>query len=408
MTDFEDRLSPTVRAIPPSGIRRFFDLAATTQGVISLGVGEPDFVTPWRVRDACVDALERGYTSYTSNRGLPALRRAVARYLEDRFRVSYNPDTEVLVTVGASEGIDAALRAILSPGDEVLIPEPSYVSYGPCVQLAGGTPVYVPTRAEDQFKLKASTIERFITPRTKALLLSYPNNPTGATLGERDLEQIRAMVLKHDLLVISDEIYAELSYVLPHTSFPSLPGVRERTMLLTGMSKAYAMTGWRVGFATGPKAWIDAMVKIHQYTILCAPIMSQMAAVEALTKASRERDEMVAQYEERRRLVVSAFRRMGLSCHEPEGAFYAFPSVKETGLDDEVFAEELLKREKVAVVPGRVFGPGGVGHIRCSYATGVDQLLEAFERMERFLEKLDDIRAEREGRAPSSLGGARR
>lgn len=374
------------------------------EGVISLGVGEPDFVTPWRFRDACVDALERGFTTYTSNRGLPALRKAVAGYLENRFGVSYHPDREVLVTVGASEGIDVALRAVLAPGDEVLIPEPCYVSYGPCVQLAGGVPVYVPTRGEDRFKLKASAIEKAITPKTKVLLLSYPNNPTGATLSREDLEQIRTVVLRHDLLVITDEIYAELSYVMPHCSFSSLPDMRERTMLLTGMSKAYAMTGWRVGFACGPQEWIDAMVKIHQYTILCAPIMSQMAAVEALTKGARERDQMIAQYEERRRLVVSAFRQMGLSCHEPEGAFYAFPSIASTGIPDDVFAEELLKRAKVAVVPGRVFGPGGAGYIRCSYATGVDQLLTAFERMQRFLEHLDEIKSQTEQATPSSLG----
>ncbi|MDI3327626.1 MAG: aminotransferase class I/II-fold pyridoxal phosphate-dependent enzyme [Alicyclobacillaceae bacterium] len=407
MKSIRDRLSPVVRAIPPSGIRRFFDLAAGTEGVISLGVGEPDFVTPWRFRDACVDALERGYTTYTSNRGLPALRRAVSDYLERRFGVSYHPDTEILVTVGASEGIDVALRAVLSPGDEVLIPEPCYVSYGPCVQLAGGVPVYVPTRAEDRFKLRADTLERFITPKTKVLLLSYPNNPTGATLTRQDLEQIRSIVLKHDLLVITDEIYAELSYVTPHCSFASLPNMRDRTVLLTGMSKAYAMTGWRVGFACGPKDWISAMVKIHQYTILCAPIMSQMAAVEALTKGDRERDHMVSVYEERRRLVVSAFRQMGLSCHEPEGAFYAFPSIRSTGIPDDVFAEELLKRAKVAVVPGRVFGPGGEGHIRCSYATSVDQLLTAFERIQSFLDRLDEVREHRLARVESGQIGNR-
>lgn len=387
MKTLYNRLSPAVRCLPPSGIRRFFELASQMDDVISLGVGEPDFVTPWHVREACYHSLEQGYTSYTSNHGIPALREAIAVYLQD-FQLHYDPLQELLVTVGASEAIDIALRTLVTVGDEVLIPEPAYVSYRPGVALAGGLPVGVPTKAEDDFRLKPDVLASRITPKTKAVILCYPSNPTGAVMSEQDLAAIAKVILDHDLFVISDEIYAELTYSGKHASIAAFPGMKERTILISGMSKAFAMTGWRIGYAAAPVEILDAMVKIHQYTMLCAPVMGQMAAIEALTHGQMEKAKMVAQYDQRRRLIVKGLRDLGLSCHEPKGAFYAFPDIRSTGLSSEQFAEGLLQQERVAVVPGSVFGEGGEGFVRCSYATSIDQIERALERMGRYLSSL--------------------
>lgn len=381
------RISPVVRDLPPSGIRRFFDLANRMDDVISLGVGEPDFVTPWHIREACVYALERGYTSYTSNRGLPELRQAIAEYLTG-FDLHYDPERELLVTIGGSEAIDICLRAIITPGDEVLLPEPAYVSYRPCAVLAGARPVAVPTRAEDGFRLTSEQLARAVTPRTKALILCYPNNPTGAVMDGADLAAVAKVVEDHDLLVISDEIYAELTYGRRHVSIASLPGMRDRTVLVSGMSKAFAMTGWRIGYAAAPPDIMDAMLKIHQYTILCAPVMGQLAALEALRNGRAEKERMVERYDQRRRLIVQGLNDLGLRCHEPKGAFYAFPDIRSTGLSSEEFAERLLQEARVAVVPGNVFGEAGEGFVRCSYATSMDQIQRALERMERFVRSL--------------------
>ncbi|MFC4769867.1 aminotransferase class I/II-fold pyridoxal phosphate-dependent enzyme [Effusibacillus consociatus] len=386
MNPLYDRLSPVVKSIPPSGIRRFFDLANQMEDVISLGVGEPDFVTPWHVREACFYSLERGFTTYTSNKGLPELRSAIADYLHG-FNLNYHPE-EVVVTVGGSEAIDIALRTLLVPGDEVLIPEPAYVSYNPCTILAGGTPVGVPTYAEDEFRLTADSLRAKITPRSKVLILCYPSNPTGAIMSETDLKAIAEVVIEHDLFVLSDEIYAELTYEGTHCSIASLPGMKERTVLISGMSKAFAMTGWRIGYAVAPQEILNVMLKIHQYTILCAPIMGQMAALEALRNGRAEKEKMVERYNQRRRLIVKGFREMGLACHEPKGAFYAFPDIRSTGLTSEEFAEGLLNHSRVAVVPGNVFGDGGEGFVRCSYATSVEQIQKALERIDDFLQTL--------------------
>ncbi|MEW8959615.1 aminotransferase class I/II-fold pyridoxal phosphate-dependent enzyme [Neomoorella humiferrea] len=383
--DAQRYINPVVKNLPPSGIRRFFDLVANTPGVISLGVGEPDFVTPWHIREACVRSLERGYTMYTSNYGLPELRRAIADYLEERFALNYDPQKQIMVTIGASEAVDLALRALISPGDEVLIPEPCYVSYKPITHMAGGIPVTVPTTMKDEFQLTASLLEKYITPRTKILILCFPNNPTGAVLKDCEMEAIAALVKKYNLLVISDEIYAELRYDGPPRSFAAIPGMQERTILVSGFSKAFAMTGWRVGYIAAHPDFLAAMVKIHQYTILCAPVMGQMAALEALRNGRQDVERMVAEYDRRRRLVVSRLREMGLECFEPRGAFYVFPSIKVTGMTSTEFAEALLKEEKVAVVPGTAFGNGGEGFIRCSYATSLAELTEAMNRMERFV-----------------------
>lgn len=378
-------ISPVVKSLQPSGIRRFFDLVANTKGVISLGVGEPDFITPWHIREACVKALERGYTMYTSNFGMPELRRAIAAYLEERFGLSYNPEKEILITIGASEAVDLALRTIINPGDEVLIPEPCYVSYKPLTLLCGGVPVEVPTSRARDFMLSASDLEKHITPKTKALILCYPNNPTGAVLGREDMLAIARIVEKYNLLVLADEIYAELRYDGPPLSFASLPGMQERTILISGFSKAFAMTGWRIGYVAAHPDFLAAMVKIHQYTILCAPIMSQMAALEALRHGRQDVASMVEQYDQRRRFVVSRLREMGLDCFEPRGAFYVFPSIMVTGLSSEEFAARLLQEERVAVVPGNAFGPSGEGFIRCSYAASLAELAEAMNRLERFV-----------------------
>ncbi|XID93250.1 aminotransferase class I/II-fold pyridoxal phosphate-dependent enzyme [Paenibacillaceae bacterium WGS1546] len=385
-------LASHARAIPPSGIRRFFDLvsASKDKDVITLGVGEPDFVTPWRVRDAAVYSLEKGKTQYTPNAGMPELREAIAQYLQQQFQLTYDPAKEMVVTVGGSEGIDLALRALIEPGDEILIPEPCYISYSPITSLGGGVPVGIETFAEDQFKLTADNLRAAITPRSKILVLCYPSNPTGAIMTYEEMLPIAQVVEEHDLIVISDEIYAELTFNGKHASFASLPGMKDRTILVSGFSKAFAMTGWRMGYACGHPDLISAMLKIHQYTIMCAPTMGQVAALEALTKEGlEEKNRMMESYNQRRRLVVQGFRDMGLECHEPQGAFYAFPSIRSTGLTSEQFAERLLLEGKVAAVPGHVFGKGGEGFLRCCYATSVAQLTEALERFHRFLRTLE-------------------
>lgn len=381
-------VNQTVQTMPPSGIRRFFDLVAEMTGVVSLGVGEPDFVTPWHIREACVYSLEKGYTMYTSNWGLLELRQAVADDLRYDFGIDYNPRNQILITVGVSEALDLVMRAVLEPGDEVIIAEPCYVSYQPCAIMAGGVPVVVPTRVEDGFKLKAEDIEKHITEKSKLLLLCYPNNPTGAILDRETAEGIAELAKKHDLLVISDEIYGHLTYEGNHVCMAALPGMFERTITLNGFSKAYAMTGWRLGYAAGPPDIIAAMTKIHQYTMLCAPITAQKAAIEALKNGHKERGKMVDQYNQRRRLIVDGLNRIGLTCREPQGAFYAFPSIKSTGMTSETFCEQLLREEKVAVVPGTAFGPSGEGFIRCSYASSIDNIKEALTRMERFLKRV--------------------
>jgi len=381
-------LNPVIAACPPSGIRRFFDIAASMDDVISLGVGEPDFVTPWRIREAGIFALENGFTTYTSNAGLLELREAICADLDSRYAVSYHPARECLITAGVSEGLDLALRVLLEPGDEVLIPEPCYVAYAPCVTFAGGTPVTVPTDGADGFRLHVDRIAAAVTPRTKAVLISSPANPTGAVQLREDLAALVELAVQHDLYLISDEIYERLSYLSPHTCLAGLPGARDRTVLLGGFSKAHAMTGWRVGYLCAPPAISELAGRIHQYTMLCAAHVSQMAALEALRAGESDVAEMVADYDRRRRLFVKGLCEIGLECPEPGGAFYAFPSIANTGLDSQEFAEQLLQSERVAVVPGDVFGPSGEGHIRCCYATALPLLEEALERMDRFLRKI--------------------
>ncbi|MEW6572798.1 MAG: aminotransferase class I/II-fold pyridoxal phosphate-dependent enzyme [Bacillota bacterium] len=388
MNSWDEYVNPVVRDLPPSGIRRFFDLAAEMKGVISLGVGEPDFVTPWRIREASIYAIEKGYTMYTSNSGLKELREEISRYLNRAFQLRYDPEKEILITVGVSEALDLALRALVAAGDEVLIPEPTYVSYIPCTVMAGGVPVPLRTSMDNSFRITADQVEQAITPRSKVLLLAYPNNPTGAVLPRAELEDIAAVAKEHDLVVISDEIYAQLTYDGEHISIARLPEMRERSLVLQGFSKAFAMTGWRLGYAAGNEAFIGAMTKIHQYTMLCAPITAQMAAIEALKNGLQEMRQMVRQYNYRRRLVINAFKEMGLPCFEPGGAFYAFPSIRETALSSEEFCQRLLVEERVAVVPGTAFGPSGEGFIRCSYAASVANLTEAFKRMAAFLQRL--------------------
>ena len=379
------RIAENVRNMPPSGIRQFFDLAQTLEGVISLGVGEPDFVTPWHVREASIAALERGYTSYTSNSGLLELRKEISRYLFERFAVDVDPEREVLVTVGASEGIDLVIRAITNPGDEILVVEPCFVSYDPIIRMAGGVPVKIRTTKETGFTLTPDHIRQNVTHKTKAIIFSYPNNPTGAVMSRKQFMDIANVVRELDLLAVSDEIYAELNYTGHPVSFASLPGMRERTVLLSGFSKAFAMTGWRIGYATGPEDVIQAMTKIHQYTMLCAPINAQMAAIEALRNGFDEMQRMIESYRQRRNFVIHALRAAGLDCHKPAGAFYAFPNIESTGMTSSEFAEKLIMEEKVAVVPGHVFGESGEGHVRCSYATSIDNLREAMARIARFV-----------------------
>ena len=380
-------LNSIVTEMPPSGIRRFFDLVSTMKDVISLGVGEPDFVTPWTVRESGIFSLEQGQTMYTSNAGLLQLRQELSRYMNKSLGLDYDPSAEILITVGASEAVDLVMRALLGPQDVVLIPDPSYVSYGPCATLAGAKVHYVPTRASEDFRLRVKDLEEAYTPEAKLLVLSYPNNPTGAIMTREDLLPIAKFAEEHDLLVLSDEIYSDLTYAGTHTAFASLPRMHNRTLHLSGFSKAYAMTGWRIGYVAGHPDLIQGMTKIHQYTILCAPITAQYAALEALTSADQAKHEMVNTYNQRRRLMVNGFRAMGLSCFEPLGAFYVFPNISATGLSSENFCEQLLNEEKVAVVPGSVFGPSGEGHIRCSYAYSTEQLKGALERISRFVQR---------------------
>lgn len=353
--------------------------------VISLGVGEPDFVTPWRIREAAIYSIEKGYTMYTSNFGLMELRQEISGYMSRRAGLEYNPANQVLVTVGVSQALDLSMRSLLDPGDEVIVPEPTYVSYVPCVTLAGGVAVTVPTHMENGFRVRPQDIEDRVTPRTKAILMGYPNNPTGAVMPRRELEAIADIAKRHDLFVVSDEIYERLVYGTEHTCFASLPGMAERTVHLSGFSKSYAMTGWRVGYACSHPEIIEAMMKVHQYVTMCAPTMSQAAAVEALRRGEQEVQDMTASYDRRRRYIVSAFNDMGLDCFEPKGAFYAFPSIRSTGMTSDDFVERLLIEEKVAAVPGSAFGACGEGHIRCCYATSMEEIREAMSRMQRFV-----------------------
>jgi aminotransferase len=380
-------ISQRVASIPPSGIRRFFDIAATMQNVISLGIGEPDFVTPQPIRSAGVASLQRGETRYTSNSGILELRQAIADHVVRLYGVRYDPETEVLVTVGVSEALYLALTAILDPGDEVIVPQPCFVAYTAEVVLAGGKPVVVDARVEDDFQVTGEQIEAAITPRTKALLIGYPNNPTGAVMSRERLLELARVAEKHDLLVLSDEIYDRLVYGVQHVCFASLPGMRERTILLQGFSKDYAMTGWRLGYAAAPAEVLGAMRKIHQYTIMSAPTTAQVAGLAALAEGEEHVQEMVGEYDRRRRLIVDGLNELGLSCFEPRGAFYAFPSVAASGMDEEAFAEKLLMEEEVAVVPGNAFGRAGAGFVRCCYATAYEKIEQALERMRRFMQR---------------------
>lgn len=380
-------VSKTVQELKPSGIRRFFDLAANMEGVISLGVGEPDFVTSWTVRDAAIHSLVDGYTTYTANAGMLELRKEIARYMDKQFNVSYNPNDQIIVTVGASQALDIALRAIINPGEEVIVVEPCFVAYSPLVSMAGGNPITVQTLKENDFKLMPEQLEAAITPKTKAVLICSPNNPTGTQLGKEELVHIAEIVKKHDLLVISDEIYAELSYDEKFTSFAAIEGLMERTIVINGFSKAFAMTGWRLGFVCAPKEISEAMYKIHQYAMMCASTVAQHAGLEALKSGMPEVEEMRQSYRRRRNYIVKSCNEIGLDCHNPGGAFYAFPSIAKTGLTSQEFAEKLLMEEKVAVVPGDVFGESGEGHVRCSYASSMEQLKEAMIRIDRFLKK---------------------
>ena len=380
-------VSDRVKKLSPSGIRKFFDLLASMEGVISLGVGEPDFATPWHISEAAIYSLERGYTMYTSNSGMPELRRELSRYLEAHYELEYDPAAELLVTVGVSEGLDLAMRALLNPGDEVIMTDPCYVAYEAAVVLSGGKAVRVATRQENDFEVEAADIEALVTDKTRAILLGYPANPTGAVMGREKLARIAEVAHRRGLIVISDEIYARLVYGVAHTCFAGLPGMKAHTVLLGGFSKAYAMTGWRIGYAASSPEIIAAMTRVHQYTLMSAPTMAQVAAIEALRSGEDSVAEMVADYDRRRRVIVKGLNKIGLSCFEPKGAFYAFPSIVSTGLSSEEFSEKLLREEKVAVVPGSAFGPGGEGYVRCCYATALPDLEEALARMGKFVSR---------------------
>ena len=383
-----DKINPVVRDIPPSGIRRFFDIVTEMKDAISLGVGEPDFVTPWRVREAGIYSLEKGHTHYTSNWGLGELRDEIAKYLKRKYNLSYSAKDEIIVTVGGSEGIDIALRALAGPGDEVVIQQPCFVSYMPCVAFTGATPVIINTKEENKFKLLPEELEDKITSKTKILMISYPNNPTGAIMTKEELQKIAEVIKKYDLLVISDEIYSELTYGTKHISISSLPDMRDRTIVINGFSKAYAMTGWRMGYTAAHRDITEAMFKVHQYAIMCSPTTAQYAAVEAIKNCDDEVDMMCREYNRRRRIIVQGLRKVGLKCFEPEGAFYAFPSVKETGLTSTEFCEKLLDEEKLALVPGNAFGDSGEGFVRLSYAYSVDTINLALERIGKFMSRL--------------------
>ena len=381
-------LADKVVEIKPSGIRKFFDIVSEMKDAISLGVGEPDFDTPWHIRAEGIHSLEKGKTFYTSNSGLMELRREICNYMKRKQGITYDPVKEVLITVGGSEAIDIGLRAMLNPGDEVLIPQPSYVSYEPCTVLAGGTPVIIDLKAENEFRLTAKELEDAITDKTKVLILPFPNNPTGAIMERKDLEEIAEVIIKHDIFVMSDEIYSELTYKDEHVSIATLPGMQERTIVINGFSKAYAMTGWRLGYACGPQVILEQMTKIHQFAIMCAPTTSQYAAVDALKNGDEDVKMMRDSYNQRRRYLINAFRQMGLECFEPYGAFYVFPCIKEFGMTSEEFATRFLEEEKVAAVPGTAFGDSGEGFLRISYAYSLDNLKIAIGRLERFVNKL--------------------
>lgn len=389
MIDYDSALSPRVKGIAPSGIRKFFDLLENMDSgdAISLGVGEPDFVTPWHIRDAGVYALEKGFTKYTGNAGLSELRREIARYMHRRFALDYDPMRQMIVTVGGSEGIDIAVRALVNQGDEVIVPVPSFVCYGPIVSLAGGVPVYVETKADDEFRLTAAALRAAITPRTKVLVLPFPNNPTGAIMERADLEAIAEVLRGTNIIVLSDEIYAELTYGGHHVSIANIPDMYERTLLVNGFSKAYAMTGWRLGFVCGPQPLIRQMLKIHQYAIMCAPTTSQYAAIEAMRDGDGDIAMMCRDYDYRRRFLLDKLRAAGLACFEPRGAFYAFPDIRSTGLSSAEFCEKFLLEEHVAAIPGTAFGAGGEGFVRMCYASSLANLSEAMDRLERFLKK---------------------
>lgn len=383
-----DPLSKTIKTIEPSGIRKFFDIVSEMEDAISLGVGEPDFDTPWHIRDEGIYSLEKGRTFYTSNAGLKELKIEISKYLYRKYDMKYNYNNEIMVTVGGSEGIDMALRAMLDPGDEVIIPQPSYVSYEPCTVLAGGKPVIVELKEENEFRLTAEELEEAITPKSKILIMPFPNNPTGAVMELNDIEAIAKVVKEHDLYVITDEIYSELTYLEKHVSIASLPGMKERCVLINGFSKAYAMTGWRLGYACAPKEILSQMLKIHQFAIMCAPTTSQYAAVEAMKNGDADVVRMRDQYNERRRYLLHRLKNMGLKCFEPFGAFYIFPSIKEFGMTSDEFATELLNSKKVAVVPGTAFGKSGEGFVRISYAYSIDDLKTALGRIEEFVNEL--------------------
>lgn len=391
MIDYSKVLNNTVAEIKPSGIRKFFDIAATMDDVISLGVGEPDFQTPWQIRKAGINSLERGKTKYSANRGTIELRKEIVNYLEKHYSVSYKPETEVLVTVGGSEAIDGAIRAVVNPGDEVIIPQPSYVCYEPITQLAGGIPVIIETKAENDFKITPEELKNAISDKTKALILPYPCNPTGAILEREDIEAIEKVLEGTNIIIISDEIYSELTYGgSKHIAPASVGNLRERTVTVNGFSKAYSMTGWRLGYACGPEEIMKQITKIHQYAIMCAPTTSQYAAIEALRHCDDSVEEMREEYDRRRRLIVSGFNKLGLTCREPKGAFYSFPCIESTGLSSDEFCEKLLQSKKVAVVPGTAFGKGGEGFIRASYCYSTEHILKALSRIEEFLKELKE------------------
>ena len=386
--DYENILCSRVRAIPPSGIRKYFDLLQGMEGGISLGIGEPDFQTPWHIRDAGIYSLERGFTKYTPNAGLSDLRGAISRYLKRRFDLEYAPNGQVLVTVGGSEALDLAFRCMLEPGDEVIIPAPSFVCYGPLVSMLHGVPVTVETHAEDEFRLTPEQLRAAITPKTRAVVLPFPNNPTGGIMEEEHLKALAEVLRGTDIMVVSDEIYAELTYGRRHVSMANLPDMKERTIVINGFSKAYSMTGWRLGYACGPKPIIAAMTKLHQYAIMSAPTTSQYAAIEALEEGDGDIEAMREEYDGRRRFLVDGFRKLGLACFEPRGAFYTFPCIQSTGLTSEEFCDRFLAAERVAVIPGSAFGPGGEGYVRACYAASMHDLAEALARLERFLKTL--------------------
>ena len=389
MINYDKVLNPTVVSIKPSGIRKFFDIAATMKDVISLGVGEPDFQTPWQIRKAGINSLEKGKTRYTSNKGIDTLRSEIAKFTKRKYNLEYDPEREILVTVGGSEAIDAAIRAVVSPGDEVIIPEPSYVCYEPITELAGGKPVVIETKAENDFKVTPEELREKITPKTKVLILPYPCNPTGAIMERDDLEKIAEVLRGTDIIVISDEIYAQLTFGgKPHVSVAEIDGMKERTVVVNGFSKTFSMTGWRLGYACGPAPLVKQITKIHQFAIMCAPTTSQYAAIEALTNCDEDVEEMKRQYNMRRRLMVAGFNKIGLECREPKGAFYAFPSIKSTGMSSDEFCEKLLNSKNVAVVPGTAFGSGGEGFIRASYCYSTEHISEAISRIGEFVREI--------------------